>query len=81
MNYIGNCLFDAAENLGAWWHGLSERTQTVACVVLMVTLIAIAGLIEGTAPSGRYYEENRVIHGLVCRAQKRSGVRIEGYRR
>ena len=55
MNYIGNCLFDAADNLGAWWHGLSERTQTVACVVLMVTLIAIAGLIEGTAPSGMYY--------------------------
>ena len=55
MNYIGNCLFDSAENLGAWCHGLSERTQTVACVVLMFTLIAIAGLIEGTAPSGMYY--------------------------
>ena len=39
----------------AWWGTLSERTQSVVCAFVMLALIAVAGAIEGTAPSGMYY--------------------------
>ena len=48
-------IWDAGCRLGAWWGSLSERVRSVACAVVMLALIAVAGAIEGTAPSGMYY--------------------------
>lgn len=44
-----------SDRVSAWWGTLSERTQSVVCAVVMLTLLAVAGAIEGTAPSGMYY--------------------------
>lgn len=44
-----------SDRASAWWWTLSERTQSVVCAVALIALIAIAGAIEGTAPSGMYY--------------------------
>ena len=44
-----------SDRVSAWWGTLSERTQSVVCAFVMLTLLAIAGTIEGTAPSGMYY--------------------------
>lgn len=48
-------VWDAGCRLGAWWDSLPERVRSVACAVVMLALFAIAGAIEGTAPSGMYY--------------------------
>ena len=44
-----------SDRVSAWWGTLSERTQSVVCAVVMLALLAIAGAIEGTTPSGMYY--------------------------
>ena len=44
-----------SDRASAWWSTLSERTQGVVCAFVMLTLLAVAGAIEGTAPSGMYY--------------------------
>lgn len=44
-----------SDRVSAWWGTLSERTQSVVCAFAMLALLAIAGAIEGTAPSGMYY--------------------------
>ena len=44
-----------SDRVSAWWGTLSERMRSVACAVVMLSLLAIAGAIEGTAPSGMYY--------------------------
>lgn len=44
-----------SDRVSAWWGTLSERTQSVVCALVMLALLAIAGAIEGTAPSGMYY--------------------------
>lgn len=44
-----------SDRVSAWWGTLSERVRSVACAVAMLSLLAIAGAIEGTAPSGMYY--------------------------
>lgn len=44
-----------SDRVSAWWGTLSERVRSVACAVVMLSLLAIAGAIEGTAPSGMYY--------------------------
>lgn len=44
-----------SDRVSAWWGTLSERTQSVVCAVVMLALLAIAGAIEGTAPSRMYY--------------------------
>lgn len=43
------------DRVSAWWGTLSERTQSVVCAFVMLALLAIAGAIEGTTPSGMYY--------------------------
>lgn len=48
-------IWDAGCRIGAWWNTLPERVRSVACAVVMLALIAFAGAIEGTAPSGMYY--------------------------
>ena len=48
-------IWDAGCRLGEWWNSLPERVRSVACAVAMLALLAIAGAIEGTAPSGMYY--------------------------
>lgn len=44
-----------SDRASAWWSTLSERARSVVCAVALVALIAVAGAIEGTAPSGMYY--------------------------
>lgn len=48
-------IWDAGCHLGAWWDSLPERVRSVVCAVTLIGLIAVAGAIEGTAPSGMYY--------------------------
>lgn len=48
-------IWNAGCRLGAWWDTLPERVRSVACAFVMLALIAVAGAIEGTAPSGMYY--------------------------
>ena len=48
-------IWDAGCRLGEWWNTLPERVRSVVCAVVMLVLIAVAGAIEGTAPSGMYY--------------------------
>lgn len=48
-------IWDAGCRLGEWWSTLPERVRSVVCAVVMLALIAVAGAIEGTAPSGMYY--------------------------
>lgn len=52
---MGDLVWEAGCRLGAWWDSLPERVQSVACAVVMLALLAVAGAIEGTAPSGMYY--------------------------
>lgn len=52
---MGDLVWEAGCRLGAWWGSLSGRTQSVLGAVVMLALLAIAGAIEGTAPSGMYY--------------------------
>lgn len=48
-------IWDAGCRLGEWWNTLPERVRSVVCAVMMLALLAVAGAIEGTAPSGMYY--------------------------
>lgn len=52
---MGDLVWEAGCRLGAWWDSLPERVRSVVCAVALVGLIAVAGAIEGTAPSGMYY--------------------------
>ncbi len=52
---MGDLIWDAGCRLGAWWNSLPERVRSVVSAVVMLALLAIAGAIEGTAPSGMYY--------------------------
>ena len=52
---MGDFIWDTGCRLGAWWDSLPERVRSVACAVVMLALLAVAGAIEGTAPSGMYY--------------------------
>lgn len=44
-----------SDRASAWWGTLSEQTQGAVCAFVMFALLAVAGAIEGTAPSGMYY--------------------------
>lgn len=48
-------IWGAGCRLGERWNALPERVRSVVCAVAMLVLLAIAGAIEGTAPSGMYY--------------------------
>lgn len=52
---MGDLIWDAGCRIGEWWNSLPERVRSVAVAVAMLALLAIAGAIEGTAPSGMYY--------------------------
>lgn len=52
---MGDLIWDAGCRLGERWNALPERVRSVVCAVVMLALLAIAGAIEGTAPSGMYY--------------------------
>ncbi|MDB1874120.1 hypothetical protein PMX38_07590 [Collinsella aerofaciens] len=52
---MGDLVWEACCRLGAWWDSLPERVRSVVCAVALIGLIAVAGAIEGTAPSGMYY--------------------------
>lgn len=52
---MGDLIWEAGCRLGAWWGSLPERVRSVVCAVVMLALLALAGAIEGTAPSGMYY--------------------------
>lgn len=52
---MGDLIWDAGCRLGAWWGSLPERVRSVVCAVALIGLIAVAGAVEGTAPSGMYY--------------------------
>lgn len=52
---MGDLVWEAGCRLGAWWSTLPERVRSVVCAVVMLALLAVAGAIEGTAPSGMYY--------------------------
>lgn len=55
MNYISTLALAALDKTSGWWSRQSERTQSVICAAVLLVLLAIAGKIEGTAPSGMYY--------------------------
>lgn len=55
MNYISTLALVAFDKVSGWWSRQSERKQSIICVVVLLLLLAIAGKIEGTAPSGMYY--------------------------
>lgn len=55
MDYISTLALAALDKASGWWSRLSEQTQSVICVAVLLILLAIAGKIEGTAPSGMYY--------------------------
>lgn len=48
-------IWDAGCRLSEWWNTLPERVRSVVCAVVMLALLAVAGAIEGTTPSGMYY--------------------------
>ena len=52
---MGDLIWDAGCRLGECWNSLPERVRSVVCAVALIGLIAVAGAIEGTAPSGMYY--------------------------
>lgn len=52
---MGDRIWDAGCRLGERWESLPERVRSVACAVVMLALLAVAGAIEGTTPSGMYY--------------------------
>lgn len=55
MNYINTLALAAFDKASWWWSRQSERKQNIICAVVLLLLLAIAGKIEGTAPSGMYY--------------------------
>lgn len=55
MNYISTLALVAFNKVSGWWSRLSERTQSAICAAVLLILLAIAGKVEGTAPSGMYY--------------------------
>ena len=52
---MGDLVWEAGCRLVAWWDSLPERVRSVVSAVVMLALLAMAGAIEGTAPSGMYY--------------------------
>ncbi len=52
---MGDLIWEAGCRLGERWNSLPERVRSVVCAVVMLALLALAGAIEGTAPSGMYY--------------------------
>lgn len=55
MDYISTLALATVDKVSWWWSRQSERKQSVICAVVLLLLLAIAGKIEGTAPSGMYY--------------------------
>lgn len=55
MDYISTLALVALDKVGGWWSRQSERTQSAICAAVLLILLAIAGKVEGTAPSGMYY--------------------------
>lgn len=55
MDYISSLALAALDRVRLWWSRQSERKQSIICAVVLLLLLAIAGRIEGTAPSGMYY--------------------------
>lgn len=55
MNYISTLALVTFDKASWWWSKQSERKQSIICAVVLLMLLAIAGRIEGTAPSGMYY--------------------------
>ena len=51
---MGVILLQLSDRVSDWWHSLPERTRSVLSLVIFIGLIAAAGAIEGTAPSGMY---------------------------
>lgn len=52
---MGDLVWEAGCRIGERWNSLPERVRSVVCAVVMLALLALAGAIEGTAPSGMYY--------------------------
>lgn len=52
---MGDLVWEAGCWLGERWNALPERVRSVVGAVVMLALLALAGAIEGTAPSGMYY--------------------------
>lgn len=52
---MGDLIWEAGCWLGERWNALPERARSVVGAVVMLALLALAGAIEGTAPSGMYY--------------------------
>lgn len=52
---MADFIWEAGCWLGERWNALPERVRSVVCAVALIGLIAVAGAIEGTAPSGMYY--------------------------
>lgn len=52
---MADLIWEAGCRLGERWNSLPERVRSVVCAVALIGLIAVAGAIEGTAPSGMYY--------------------------
>ena len=55
MNYISTLALAAFDKASRWWSMQNERIQSAICAAVLLLLLAIAGKIEGTAPSGMYY--------------------------
>ena len=52
---MGAIILRLSDRASAWWNSLPERTRSILSLVIFIGLIAAAGAIEGTAPSGMYY--------------------------
>jgi hypothetical protein len=52
---MGDLIWEAGCRLGEWWDSLPERVRGVLALAMFIGLIAAAGAIEGTEPSGMYY--------------------------
>ena len=52
---MGDLIWEAGCRLGEGWESLPERVRSAVCAVALIGLIAVAGAIEGTVPSGMYY--------------------------
>lgn len=55
MDYISMLALAAYDKASRWWSRQSERKQSIICAAVLLLLLAIAGKVEGTTPSGMYY--------------------------
>lgn len=55
MDYISRAALAAFYRTCDWWHGRSERTQSIICFAVLAGLIAVVGAIDAGTPGGMYY--------------------------